>query len=309
MIDKQFDYLLALNDTRNISKAATKLGITQSSLSKFLIRQEEKVGFTIFDRTSSPLKLTPEGKYYMEYVHEVLERNVVLNQKIKSIEGTPHGDLVFGMTSWRSEVLLPSILPSFMKKYPLIKVKLCEGNHENIYSMLERNEIEFAIVNLQMNYNEYIFESMNLERILIAINKDSKIIDELGINPPKRKGKLMHVDFSLLQDEPVIQLKPGQNLQLLSKNFLSANGYRNKIIFETKNIGTAYRLVEEGMGITFIPEGFLHEERSLRKAYFFTTGNPVLSWNLGVTYKIRMKLSDNTRLMINHMKDFFSQQG
>lgn len=308
MIDKQNTYILALVESKNISKAAQKIGITQSSLSKFLIRLEEKLGYEIFDRASNPLKLTPEGELYVNYVYEDMERSIILNQRISAIKGSPHGDLTIGITPWRSEVLLPSVLPGFMKRYPMVNVKVCEDNHENIYSMLDRNEIDFAIVNLQINYNEFIFEPVQTERILVAIQKDAGILKSIDIKIPKGKIRIPHIDFTALQDEPLIQLKPGQNLYRLTSNFIAANGYRNKVIFETTNIGSAYRLTEEGMGITFIPEGFLHEERILKKAFFFTTGSPILAWQLGVTYKIRMTLSDNARLFISYLKNVLNKK-
>ena len=79
-------YVYAIYQTRNFSKAAQMLYITQSSLSSTVKKLENKLGFTIFDRSKSPITMTPEGLIYIEYLAEKLENEENLKKRIKLLQ-------------------------------------------------------------------------------------------------------------------------------------------------------------------------------------------------------------------------------
>lgn len=114
--------------------------------------------------------------------------------------------------------------------------------------------------------------------------------------------RIPNVDYNFFQNEPFIQLKTGSHLHFLTRNFLSANGYSNPVVFETENISTAYRLVEQNVGITFVPEGVLKTITRSRDVAFFITGTPTLSWELGVTYPVYAKPGRAAELFISHLR-------
>lgn len=58
--------LLACVKYKNISKASERVGMTQASLSKLIVRIEDGVGFKIFDRLPSGIRLTNEGQALVE---------------------------------------------------------------------------------------------------------------------------------------------------------------------------------------------------------------------------------------------------
>lgn len=176
MNKKENNYFVALTEAGSVTKAATLLGITQSSLSKYLIRLEKNIGLELFVRHSAPLQLSPAGRIYLEHIREVIKKEDILEQQLKGLVGQPQGEVAIGMTLWRSEALLPVVLPGFYEKYPFIKVKVCEGNHKHIYALLEKNEIDIGIINLQLNYENFIFESFKRERIFLVVHKKIRLI-------------------------------------------------------------------------------------------------------------------------------------
>jgi DNA-binding transcriptional LysR family regulator len=57
----------------SFTKAARSLYISQPSLSAAISRLEAELGFRIFDRTTIPCSLTPEGRIYIESIEEIHE--------------------------------------------------------------------------------------------------------------------------------------------------------------------------------------------------------------------------------------------
>ena len=67
----------------SFTKAAKELYISQPSLSMAISRLEKELGFRIFDRTTVPCSLTPQGKIYIESIEEIIEVENNMHKKIK----------------------------------------------------------------------------------------------------------------------------------------------------------------------------------------------------------------------------------
>ena len=58
----QIESFLVTVKYMNFSKAAAELYVTQPVLSRRILKFEEELGMTLFDRTQKALRLTDEGK-------------------------------------------------------------------------------------------------------------------------------------------------------------------------------------------------------------------------------------------------------
>ena len=108
-VNRNPEYFLTIAREGNISHAAEKLFLTQSSLSQHLQRLEREVGMPLVDRSTIPLRLTPAGKVYREY----LETHAYLYQKmVADMNSSSGGETVtVGIGTWRGARLMPKILP------------------------------------------------------------------------------------------------------------------------------------------------------------------------------------------------------
>ena len=75
-----YHYLLTVAKTRNITRAAEMLHISQPALTKAIRRQEKELGVTLFDRGKSPLTLTDAGERFLESARKLLDISRALNQ-------------------------------------------------------------------------------------------------------------------------------------------------------------------------------------------------------------------------------------
>lgn len=71
MFIRQISYVLALQDERRISAAAKRLGISQSTMSKFLKRLETELGYKLFVPIQGQLELTSKGRIYIEAAQSI----------------------------------------------------------------------------------------------------------------------------------------------------------------------------------------------------------------------------------------------
>lgn len=69
---------------RSLTDAAKELKVTQPALSRHLAMLEEEAGFELFDRSTSPMALTPEGEGYLEHASAIGNEYVRLCDFIKA---------------------------------------------------------------------------------------------------------------------------------------------------------------------------------------------------------------------------------
>jgi len=65
-------YAVEIANTLSISQAAKNLFMAQPNLSRAIKELEEKIGITIFDRTTKGITVTPKGEEFIQYARKIL---------------------------------------------------------------------------------------------------------------------------------------------------------------------------------------------------------------------------------------------
>ena len=141
------EYVYAVYEEKSFSKAAQKLYITQPALSTAIKKVEKKIGTPIFDRSTSPIGLTPGGEVYIDAIEKLfaLEQNT-LNQ-LNNLNGLLAGKLSVGGTIFFTSFVLPGVLSEFSHRYPQIKIDLQEGTTTQLTDKLVAEELDLLIDN------------------------------------------------------------------------------------------------------------------------------------------------------------------
>ena len=79
-------YIYEVYKEKSFSKAAQNLYISQPSLSARIKKTEEQIGVPLFDRSTSPLKLTEIGEVYIEAAKEIFQIEQRVENHINIIE-------------------------------------------------------------------------------------------------------------------------------------------------------------------------------------------------------------------------------
>jgi LysR family transcriptional activator of glutamate synthase operon len=289
----------------SLSKAAKDLYITQPSLSKYLKKLEDEIGAKLFSRDNYPIKLTMAGELYLKYIMDSQERERRLLHDIREIKEHISGKIIIGITPWRSSIVMPKILPSYLMQNPLVHVELLEGDHSQLYTLLEHDEVDFCILNSPMRFHNVVFEHITHERILLAVSISSPLLRNLPPSSNNDIGHIGHTNCELLENQSFIMLKSAQNLRMLTQNYLNKNHLSPSILIETANIITAINMAAVGLGITFVPEWVLWSKHQVKDLAFFTLDDPVLSWELGIAYNVRRPLGKAAISLMHHVKRYF----
>lgn len=108
----------------NFSKAAERLGVSQSCLSRQILTLEKDLGLKVFIRSQKGLKLTKEGEVLFASTARILEELEGAFAIIQDEQGIPQGPIRISTTFSLANQLLIYHMPEFLKKYPKINVSI-----------------------------------------------------------------------------------------------------------------------------------------------------------------------------------------
>lgn len=141
-------YAYKVYEKGSFSKAAEALYVSQPALSSMIAKLERELGFKIFNRSSSPLTLTPKGQIYIEMLEEMLDSEAAMYRKLVQLSKNQTKQLKGGTSIFLAEYLLPDVCKTIVSEYPDIRIKFNMGEKggENVLSsQLDLKEIDFII--------------------------------------------------------------------------------------------------------------------------------------------------------------------
>jgi LysR family transcriptional regulator, transcriptional activator for dmlA len=120
---------LAAVEEGSFSRAATKLGLTPSGVSKLVARLEEKLDVRLFHRTTRQMQLTDIGTFYLDRARRIFDDVRALQDEIERSTDEPRGLLrVTAPVVLGHHRVLPAVI-SFRKAFPEVKVALHLVDH------------------------------------------------------------------------------------------------------------------------------------------------------------------------------------
>ena len=301
------DYVYEVYKEKSISKAASNLYISQPSLSARIKKIEEKLGMPIFDRNTSPLRLTEFGQMYIKAIEEVREIEKRLENCIADINTLRKGTLSIGASNIFAAYALPPIIANFKIKYPEVEIKLTEGNTAVLESLLSENKVDMVIDNNRYDSSAYDKSLYAKERILLAVPKkflksDDVInfaLDKECIETKKYLSQDCHaVSLSSFRSIPFIMLAPNNDTRIRGDKMCNEAGFRPNIVLEVNQQATAYMIATTQMGGTFISDSVVEKMPMYKNLAYFKIESKSAERNVYFYFK-RHKYK--TRLMQEFM--------
>ncbi|MBE6678262.1 MAG: LysR family transcriptional regulator [Ruminococcaceae bacterium] len=250
MNTRQLQYAVLLAEERNFSQIAKKLNITQPALSKQILGLEAELGVKLFDRSSLPLKLTAAGKHFVREAKELLYKEEQLIKSMDYYKSGEAGNLVIGITPFRSFYMISDVIKRIREKYPKITVSLKEAGSDVLRKGVAEGRYDFAIVNLPVDESVLDVKLLEPDRLVLAVP------EALSKEMPRDE-----IDFKDCLELPFIVLGEGQEMRILFDKLCAAAGFVPRIAAEVVGLTTAWTVAKAGVGATILPWQFVKEHK------------------------------------------------
>ena len=296
MDTKYLSYFLEIAKRKNLSRAATYLFVTQSTLSQYLAKEEAELGVKLFIRDKNEMKLTYAGELYKKACEEMLETKNRLYRDLADLEQSRTGFAKVGITPQWGGVIISKVLPEYLEKYPYNQIRIVEDTAHPLMEALSANTLDFALVALNEKVpsqlpNELIYK----EELVLAVPRMWKVLPEA--ETPDGETPMVTLDifkeYPFSKERTVIR-------DITNEMFRSAN-FIPHVIFEINNHTGQLEMVARNMGITIIPKSYMRESPDI--CYYSVA--PGWYWDISIVMRRDYELSLANRHLICLIQKYF----
>lgn len=252
---QQLEYIVAVYRTRHFVKAAEACGVTQPTLSAMIQKLEAELDVKLFERSSQQVMPTAIGKVVVEQAWKVLNRARKLKDIVAEEKKSLMGTFRLGILPTIAPYLLPRFFPRLMKENPSLDIRVVEMKTAEIRRAIDRGEIDAAVMVDTGDLDDYALTTLFYEQFLAYVSPS----DQLSAKKSIKTSDLSNEFLWLLDEGHCFRDQLVKFCQLkAAKTSQSA--------YSLGSIETFMRIVENGQGVTFIPELASMQLTSTQKA-------------------------------------------
>ncbi len=149
METKKWEAVLTAAELGSFTRAAARLGLTQSGLTHMMNALERETGFPLLVRSRSGVRLTAAGERILPAVHELMQAAARLEEQIAAQSGQRRASIRVAAYSSVCMHWLPTIVQQFRWARPDVSVDIRMGSVEEIYRWLQEGTVDLSFASRQ----------------------------------------------------------------------------------------------------------------------------------------------------------------
>ncbi|MBX2848524.1 MAG: LysR family transcriptional regulator [Acidiferrobacterales bacterium] len=240
---RDLEYLLAVYELKNFSKAAQKCFVSQPTLSGQLKKMEEDLGAPLMERSTRQVIFTELGEKVVEKAREVKITVDQIKMLAKQSRDPLQGDFHLGVIPTIGPFLLPLLMPLLNDALPKLNFYLYELQTERLIDKLLKGQLD-AVILAKLDWNHPIQESfLYSEKFCLAVSSD----DSIAL-------KQKEVTPGVLKNQDVLMLEDGHCLRDQALGVCFSAGAKEDQRYQATSMDTLLHMVSTGTGMTLVPE-------------------------------------------------------
>lgn len=249
MDTRQLEYVVAVAEDGNFTKAAARHHIAQSALSHQVARLEAELGVRIFDRTSRSVRLSDAGQVVLPFVRQVLQDVVNARAALDELAGVMRGSLRIGMTQTAGQTLdLVALIGKFHRRHPDIELTAMTGPGSELVENVHSGTLDIAVAALPAEEipHDVTFDPVGEREPLVAVvPSDHQLVTRKRVSLAE-----------LAKEGSFVEFRPGTALREQVDAAFVVAGVRRRSSFEVGQIADMVQYVANGLGVTIVPRAF-----------------------------------------------------
>lgn len=147
---RQLEHFLAVAETGSFSRAAEKLHLTQSALSRSIQSLESEVEGQLLDRVGKRNELTPLGRQVLERARRIVLDAHELKRGVDLMREASAGTLRVGLGSGPGAILMTPLLCHMARHHPRVKLRVVRGPTELQLVQLRERQLDALVVDVRV---------------------------------------------------------------------------------------------------------------------------------------------------------------
>ena len=243
LLSDSLKVFITVANTKNFSKAAKVLNLTQPAISFQIQTLEQYYQTMLFDRVNRHVKLTESGELLLEYALSMNDLQAELERKMQQLTGQVKGNLTIGASRTVGEYIMPYIVSAFKKEYPDVDIALEIYNTRQGENNIMNNTIDVGLVESDISNKKLFYQDFLDDELVLIVSSNHRWASEETIS------------LLELKDEPFIIREAGSGSRLVFEQALLDSDFdieNLNIIMEIGNITAIKTIVASGLGVSVV---------------------------------------------------------
>ena len=252
---KNLNTFIYVAELRSFTKAAQKLNFSQSTVSSQIKQLETELDCQLFERINHTVMLTQKGREVLEYAHQICQLTKEMRENLQ-IQRRMSGHVRLAMADSLRDSLLQRGFGEFHRKYPDISLEIISTGTQEMFRLLDHNEAD-AILTL----DSHIY------------NTDYRILaeEQVGVHFVAPWGHPLQGRNAALEElvrQDFLLTEKGMSYRRIMDERLAEVSLEVLPVLEIGDTGQILKLVEQGAGISFLPDYVTEKSRRAGRVFY-----------------------------------------
>lgn len=239
----QVRYVLAAAECGGFRRAARRLGVQQSAVSRRIQELEDRLGARIFERGPSGVLLTPAGRDFVEGAHGAM---VELDRAVDQVADLARADqetVRIGILAPLGPGPLDDLLRNLLAAAPDVTLEMIEGDAREHLDALARGRLDVAFVPGQALGQRFDVHRAWREHLLAALPMDDALAAQHSVRWR-----------DIIERRLLLPAEGRRDLEALIVRRVRRLGVAARMAPQLAGHATVLRLAALGQGVALVPE-------------------------------------------------------
>lgn len=236
---------LAVAETGSVTRAAERLALTQSGVSRKIAGLEDDIGFRLFDRVRGRVALNRHGHAFAAHARKAVELLDDLPRVARSIATGTYDRVRIVATSSIMHGLLPGALAAYIDDRPDLPPSVTMRSLSEVLNLEQSDQVDIVLAPLPMR--PLAFEPVREIPFELELAVPEDLLPD-GVVPVDG----LWPDLSLLSGLPFVSLDPFASYQESVEAAWMARGLEPPYVAETTSLASAALLARAGIGCAIL---------------------------------------------------------
>jgi DNA-binding transcriptional LysR family regulator len=238
---RQLEMFRAVAEEGTFTRAAERLHVSQSAITRQLQLLEYELGTLLLRRTHHGVVLTPDGEILLTTAHRISSEIIDAVSQISGARELQRGVLSLGGGMTVALYVFPKLLKKFRSMYKNVELKVTTGEADSLLRLLRTRQIDLALLTLPIVGPDLEVQPVLKEEMVVIAARNHPLGREHTVDPQK------------LARYPFVLFESGSNTRKVIDDFFLEHGIAVNVVMQTENVEIIKAMVASGLGISFLP--------------------------------------------------------
>jgi DNA-binding transcriptional LysR family regulator len=238
---RQLEMFRTVAEDGTFTRAAERLRVSQSAISRQVKLLEEELGGVLLHRGARRVSLTAAGELLLKMANRVHRDMQDVVSQISDTHALRRGSLTLAGGMTVCMYILPGVLKKYRRLYPQVDLRVVSGASELILRKIRTHEVDLGLLTLPITAPDLEVRQVLREEMVVVTAPGHPLARERS------------VDARSLGKFPLILYESGSNTRRVLDRFFAEESVPMNVAMETENVEIIKAMVASGLGITIVP--------------------------------------------------------